>query len=329
MRVEERQLQRVELAPSVRGGRGYRRRRAPRRARPPRAPRRRRRSPATAFAVVVERRRRDLGVERSALFEPQRCAIGEDDPASVVAGHVAHQLTTAVRSPASAATSQKVFARRSSPLATDGRVSRIRSVAPRSLRANADGSAACRLPWTPATRRVSRAWTPWTLAGWPVAIVVQARAGSEAPGSRPSASAKRSAAPRIACRQRRNPSRGGELVEQTRVERRRSRSREGAGRSTRPSAAAARRRVRRASTLSAAAPRRRRRPRRPAIEARHEARGRGLASAGGRHDHRRRHDRYRVAEQQADRDGDGERGRVQNGAAQPTSATTARHQSVR
>ena len=62
-------------------------------------------------------------------------------PARCGAGHVAHQFTTAVRSPASAATSQNVFARRSLPLAIAGRVRRTRSVAPRIARPRGDGSA--------------------------------------------------------------------------------------------------------------------------------------------------------------------------------------------
>ena len=86
-----------------------------------------------------------------------------------VAGHVAHQLTTAVRRPASAATSQNVFARRSLPLAIAGRVRRTRSVAPRIARPRGDGSAIATLPCMPATRRVSRPCTPCTSGGWPVA----------------------------------------------------------------------------------------------------------------------------------------------------------------
>ena len=58
-------------------------------------------------------------------------------PLADTAGHVAHQLTTTVRRPAAAATSQNVFSCRSVPLAIDGRVNRSRSVETRSSRAGA------------------------------------------------------------------------------------------------------------------------------------------------------------------------------------------------
>ena len=50
-------------------------------------------------------------------------------PSSLRAGQVVHQLTTAVRSPARAATSQNAGARRSRPELIVGRVSRSKSVA--------------------------------------------------------------------------------------------------------------------------------------------------------------------------------------------------------
>ena len=87
-------------------------------------------------------------------------------------------MTTAVRRPASAATSQTVFARRSSRLVIDGRVRRSRSVAVRTMRPTAPLSAPM-VPCTPATRRVSMPATPCTSADTPVAIVVHARAGSD------------------------------------------------------------------------------------------------------------------------------------------------------
>ena len=99
-------------------------------------------------------------------------------PLLAVAGQVAHQLMTAVRRPASAATSQTVFARRSSRLVIDGRVNRRRSVAVRTMRPTALVSVPI-VPCTPATRRVSMLATPCTSAGTPVAIVVHARAGSD------------------------------------------------------------------------------------------------------------------------------------------------------
>ena len=81
-------------------------------------------------------------------------------PASAGAGHVAHQLTTAVRSPAPAATFHIVFTRRSVPVAIDGVVRRSRSVTPSIERASGERSAVASVPSTPATRRVSRACTP-------------------------------------------------------------------------------------------------------------------------------------------------------------------------
>ena len=67
------------------------------------------------------------------------------------------------------------------PLASDGRVSRTRSVAPRIACTSAESSAADTLPEMPAMRRVSRPRTPCTSAGCPVATVVQTRAGSSSP----------------------------------------------------------------------------------------------------------------------------------------------------
>ena len=99
-------------------------------------------------------------------------------PLLAVAGHVAHQFMTAVRRPASAATSQTVFARRSSRLAIDGRVSRTRSVAVRTMRADGARLGADRALHAGDAPRLD-AWTPCTSAGTPVAIVVHARAGSD------------------------------------------------------------------------------------------------------------------------------------------------------
>ena len=99
------------------------------------------------------------------------------------AGQVAHQLTTDVRSPAAAATSQNAGTRRSAPLAIAGVVSRSRSAALCSERMMPLEAAGSR-PSMPSARRASSDAMPWTAGGWPVAIVVQSRAGSApAPGS--------------------------------------------------------------------------------------------------------------------------------------------------
>jgi hypothetical protein len=70
------------------------------------------------------------------------------------AGQVAHQLITALRSPAASATSQNVMTFRSFRLAIDGRLKRIRSLARCSTRPVALVSGFS-TPRSPATRRAS------------------------------------------------------------------------------------------------------------------------------------------------------------------------------
>ena len=101
-----------------------------------------------------------------------------------VAGQVAHQFTTAVDNPFSAATSQNVLTLRSEPLAIAGRASWSRSVAAATAVAVREPPGAS-APSRPVTRRSSSAEIPCRSGGTPVAIVVQTRAGSvsRAPGA--------------------------------------------------------------------------------------------------------------------------------------------------
>ena len=174
-RAGDAELQRVELRRAAEHAGGLRSRRAC-------APRRRRLlaegGPARAQRLV-DVGRRDLRVEGAAAFEPQRRAIADDDAG--VRGRrpgrppvddggaqpgVRGDFPERLHAPLGAARDRRTRQAQQIGDAVD-RAAERRALGRRP---------AC--PATPATRRVSRPCTPCTSGGCPVAMVVQARAGS-------------------------------------------------------------------------------------------------------------------------------------------------------
>ena len=85
--------------------------------------------PATVTQLIVEIRRRDLGIERAAVLQSQHGAVGETIAAPATAPAMSPTSSRRRFEPGFARRLPRVLARRSLRLAIAGRVSRTRSVA--------------------------------------------------------------------------------------------------------------------------------------------------------------------------------------------------------